>query len=81
MNKRRKVDTKEIGLEIGLIIGKHFFHTEYLHYGYWTNDLDINLLNLPQAQENHSNFIISHIPEGTKTILDVGCGVGRFALK
>ncbi len=81
MKKRKKVDSREVGLEIALLLGKHFFKTEHLHYGYWTSDLDIDLLNLPQAQENHSNFIISHIPAKTKTILDVGCGVGRFALR
>ncbi|MDY6854155.1 MAG: class I SAM-dependent methyltransferase [Thermodesulfobacteriota bacterium] len=81
MKKSRKIDSREVGLEIALLLGKHFFKTEHLHYGYWTSDLDIDLLNLPQAQENHSNFVISHIPSQTKTILDVGCGVGRFALK
>ena len=81
MNNRKKVDSKEIGLEIGLILSKHFFKTEHLHYGYWTNDLNVEPHNLPIAQDNHSNFIISHIPVEAKTILDVGCGVGRFALK
>ena len=81
MNKRKKVDSREIGLEIGLLLGKFFFKTEHLHYGYWTDDLNLDIINLPRAQENHSNFIISHIPEGTKTILDVGCGVGCFAEK
>lgn len=81
MNKRKKVDSREVGLEIGLLLGKFFFKTEHLHYGYWTDDLSLDIINLPQAQENHSNFIISHIPEGTKSILDVGCGVGRFAHK
>jgi SAM-dependent methyltransferase len=81
MDKRKKVDSKEIGLEIGLILGKHFFNTEHLHYGYWTSDLDVDLFNLPQAQDNYTDFVLSHIPEGVETILDVGCGVGRFALK
>lgn len=81
MKKQKKVSSKEIGLEIGLIIGKHFFNTEHLHYGYWTSELNIDLLNFTQAQENYSNFIISHIPDGAKTILDVGCGIGRLALK
>ena len=80
MKNRQKVDSKEIGLEIGLIIGKHLFKTEHLHYGYWTDDLSIDLINFPQAQENYGNFLISQIPEGTKTILDVGCGVGKLAL-
>ena len=30
MDKRKKVDTKEIGLEIGLNFGKHFLNTEHL---------------------------------------------------
>jgi SAM-dependent methyltransferase len=81
MIKKRKFDSKELGLEIGLIIGKHIFHSEHLHYGYWTDDLNIDLFNLPQAQENYCKFLISQIPEGIKTILDVGCGVGKMAAK
>jgi len=81
MSRRKKVDTREVGLEIGLLIGKHFFHTEHLHYGYWTSDLDIDLLNLPRAQEQYCDFLISHIPDGAKTVLDVGCGAGRLAWK
>ena len=81
MKKQKKVNSKEIGLELGLILGKHFLNTEHLHYGYWTGDLNINIFNLPQAQEEYSNFIISHIPDRAKTILDVGCGIGKFALK
>lgn len=80
MNKRKKVDSREIGLEIGLIFGKHFLKTEYLHYGYWTDEINRDIFNLPKAQVNYANFIISHIPEVTKTILDVGCGAGKFAL-
>ena len=81
MKKHKKVDFREIGLEIALIFGKHFLKTEHLHYGYWPSDLETDLQNLPQAQKNHSNFIISHIPEGTRTILDVGSGAGCFTLK
>ncbi|MFC1541063.1 class I SAM-dependent methyltransferase [Candidatus Latescibacterota bacterium] len=75
-----KTDTKEIGLEIGLIIGRELFNTEHLHYGYWTSDLEINLFNLSQAQKNFCDLIISQIPNETKTILDVGCGAGILAL-
>ncbi|MBN2104269.1 methyltransferase domain-containing protein [bacterium] len=81
MNKQKKIDSRDIGLEIGLILGQYFFNTEHLHYGYWAGDLDINLKNLPQAQKNYCHFIISQIPEGIKTILDVGCGVGRSAFE
>lgn len=73
---KNKIDSKDVGLSIGLIFGKYFFKTDDLHYGFWPGDLEVNKENLPKAQELHSEFIISHIPEGTKTILDVGCGGG-----
>ena len=81
MKKQNKVNSKELGLEIGLIIGKQIFNTEHLHYGYWSDGLKINLFNLPQAQEKYCDFLISQIPEKIKTILDVGCGVGQMAAK
>ena len=81
MKKKKKLDSKEIGLDIGLMLGNYFFRTEHLHYGYWTNDLKLDIHNLPEAQENSSDFVISHIPKGAKTLLDVGSGVGKFALK
>ncbi len=79
MSKRSKKDSKEMGLEVGIIVGKHLFNTEHLHYGYWTDDLDLTIQNLPIAQKQYSEFLISQIPEGAKNILDVGCGVGRFS--
>jgi SAM-dependent methyltransferase len=81
MTKGKRIDSKEVGLEIALLLGRHFLRTGHLHYGYWTRNLDVNLLNLPKAQENHSDFLISHIPEGAVSILDVGCGAGTLALK
>ncbi len=81
MKKRKKIDSKETGLEIALIFARHFLKTDHLHYGYWPDSLEIDIHNLPKAQENHSNFVISHIPEETKTILDVGCGAGRLTHK
>jgi len=79
--KKDKVKTKELGLLAGLIFGKYFFGTEDLHFGFWTDDLVVDKNNFAKAQENHSNFIISQIPESTKTILDVGCGAGILAAK
>lgn len=79
--KKKKVDLKEVGLDIGLILARQFFNTEYLHYGYWTEDLAVETANVYQAQENYADLIVSHIPESTRTILDVGCGAGKFAEK
>ncbi len=81
MGRRKKIKSKEIGLELALIVGRHVFKTENLHYGYWTNGLPVDILHLAQAQENHSDLIVSHIPDAPGTILDVGCGSGRLAFK
>lgn len=81
MKKDRKTVSREIGLEIAAICGKHFLKLEHLHYGYWTRDLEKDLANLHIAQENYVNFLISHIPGEVKSILDVGCGSGHMAKK
>ena len=77
----KRTISREIGLEIGAVCGKHFLKLEHLHYGYWTDDLELEIFNLHIAQENYVNFLISHIPEGAKTILDVGCGMGQISRK
>ena len=79
MKKTQKINSKDVGLEIGLIIEKHFFNTEHLHYGYWTDELPVTLRNLPLAQQKYCDHIISHIPPSVKSILDVGCGVGKLS--
>jgi len=77
--KNRKIDSKEIGLDLGLLLFKNFLDTDYLHYGLFTDNLEAKITNLPKAQENYAQYLISLIPDGVKTILDVGCGSGRFA--
>jgi 2-polyprenyl-3-methyl-5-hydroxy-6-metoxy-1,4-benzoquinol methylase len=81
VKKDKKTVSREIGLEIGSICGKYFLKLEHLHYGYWTRDIEVDIANVHIAQENYANFLISHIPEGTKKILDVGCGSGQIARK
>jgi 2-polyprenyl-3-methyl-5-hydroxy-6-metoxy-1,4-benzoquinol methylase len=81
MGKKNKVDTKEVGLDISIVFAKYLLNTEHLHYGYWTEDLEVNMYNIPAAQVKYSEFMVSNIPENTKSILDVGCGAGKFAEK
>jgi SAM-dependent methyltransferase len=71
--------SRNLGLEVAAICGKHFLKLEHLHYGYWANGLEIDIANLYIAQKNYTNFLVSHIPDGVKTILDVGCGTGQTA--
>jgi SAM-dependent methyltransferase len=73
------IDLRELGLAFAHILGKYFFQTEDLHYGLWTDDLEVESANIRKAQEKHSELLISHIPGTVKTVLDVGCGVGALA--
>jgi SAM-dependent methyltransferase len=77
--KNRKLDSKEVGLELGLLVFKYFLKTEYLHYGYFTDGLETVISHLKKAQENYADLIFSTIPSDVKTILDVGCGSGKTA--
>jgi len=79
--KNKKEISREIGIEIGAICGKHFLNLEHLHYGYWPNGLKVEISNLRTAQENYTNFLISQIPQGVRAILDVGCGQGYTVQK
>lgn len=82
MNKKKeKVSSKEVGLEIGLVISRFLYKTEHLHYGYWPDDLAIIPENVRKAQDLHSKLIIDAIPENVETILDVGSGSGGLAEK
>ena len=76
--KSKKEISRDIGLEISYLFGNYFLKLEHLHYGYWTEGLAVDIANLHIAQNAYVNFITSHIPEGVKTILDVGCGAGQI---
>ena len=81
MKKMGKVDSKEVGLEIGLLLTRFFFNSEDLHFGYWPDGTPTDMSTISKAQTNHSNLIFSHIPDGVKNILDVGSGSGELAKK
>ncbi len=79
MAKTQQVDSKEVGLVAGLNLFNFFLGTKDLHYGLWTDDLEVTVQNLPEAQKRYSDFLIGHFPQDIKTILDVGCGAGGLA--
>lgn len=74
-----KVDSREVGLIAGLNLFHFFLGSRDLHYGLWQDDLEVCIRNLPEAQRRYSEFLIGHIPDGVKRILDVGCGAGGVA--
>ena len=79
MARVKKVDSKEVGLDIGLVLLKFFLKTDHLHYGLFSDGLEGDIANLKQAQENYTELLAGHIEDGVKTILDVGCGSGKTA--
>jgi len=81
VKKDKRTVSREIGLEIGSICGRYFLKLNHLHYGYWTDGLEVDIANVHIAQENYAHFLISHIPKSAKKILDVGCGTGQIAKK
>ena len=76
---KSKINSKEVGLDLGLLLFKNFLDTDYMHYGFFTDSLEPKITNLPKAQDNYADLLMSVIPDGVKTILEVGCGSGRFA--
>ncbi len=55
----------------------------YLHYGYWepvpASGEELTIARLRIAQEAYAAKLVSFIPEGIKTVLDVGSGIGGNA--
>lgn len=73
------VDSREYGLEFGLLFTNQFLATDHLHYGLWDEGRAVCLQNLPRAQERYVQALIASIPEGVRRILDVGAGSGALA--
>ncbi len=56
----------------------------YLHYGFWDEPdsivlSEVTLHDLQQAQRRYIEHLATFIPNGVRTILDVGCGLGGNA--
>ena len=81
MGTNNVLPSREFGMAIGLILGRFWLKMEDLHYGYWTDDLPVEIQNLPTAQAQYTELLISTIPPGVRRILDVGCGTGHTAKK
>ena len=71
----------EFGLALGLVIGRFAIGMQDLHYGYWTEDLELIPTNIPRAQARYTEELIRDIPAGVRSVLDVGCGAGNTARK
>jgi SAM-dependent methyltransferase len=75
-----KIDTRAVGLDVGLAFIRWLTGAENLHYGLWTG-LEVTAGNLRAAQDNYSAKLFGYLPEGRLRILDIGGGAGETAKK
>ncbi|MEM1066585.1 MAG: methyltransferase domain-containing protein [Pseudomonadota bacterium] len=75
-----KIDSKALGLDIGLAFTKWLTGAENLHYGLW-DGLEVVPANLRTAQDRYTEKLFSLLPEGKLKILDIGGGAGETARK
>jgi SAM-dependent methyltransferase len=79
VRRERREAWQQVGLVSGFLAGRYFVGTKDLHYGYWQDDVEPNIRNLPRAQEEYCQFILKNIPAEAQRVLDVGCGAGSVA--
>lgn len=68
---------KDFGLQFALSITK----SDLLHFGYWDEGVPVTYQSIRAAQQRYVAEVISLIPQGTQTILDIGCGTGAVAVE
>lgn len=67
------------GLDFELYFVTEILKLNSLHYGYWQKDQPLNLENIKLAQEEYTKTLMTLIPGGVKSVLDVGSGIGDNA--
>jgi len=77
--KRGRIDTRSLGLDLGTSLMRFLTGREILHYGLWKNGQDVCAANLRAAQEAYTEKLVSLLPPGRLTILDIGGGCGETA--
>lgn len=77
---REKIDSRAIGLDVGLSFTKWLTGAENLHYGLW-DGLEVTAGNLHAAQAAYTDKLFKLLPKGKLRILDIGGGAGETARK
>jgi SAM-dependent methyltransferase len=75
-----KIDTRAVGLDVGLAFIRWLTGAENLHYGLWTG-LEVTAGNLKAAQEAYTAKLFGYLPAERMRILDIGGGAGETAKK
>ncbi len=66
--------------ELGLVLARQLASVEDLHYGLWSDGLELKLGNMGVAQQRYSDLLIAQLPTpaGGARVLDIGCGTGHL---
>jgi 2-polyprenyl-3-methyl-5-hydroxy-6-metoxy-1,4-benzoquinol methylase len=77
----KHMNTKELSLDIEALISQTLYGHGFLHYGYWPDTQTVipSLESLGKAQQAYFDRMVAMIPQGIRTILDVGSGTGSNA--
>ncbi len=70
---------KGLPYDYSLRLYKDVFGLQHLHFGLWSEEDPPNLDGFRAAQERYAERLQARIPEGVRTILDVGCGTGAMS--
>jgi len=75
--------SKDFRLDLEALFSQALEGKGYLHYGYWPDRTadELTLHRLALAQQAYFDQLAGAIPEGTRSILDVGSGTGSNALR
>lgn len=76
----KKIDTRAVGLDVGLAFIRWLTGADNLHYGLWTG-LEVTAGNLRAAQDAYTVKLFGYLPKGPLRILDIGGGAGETAKK
>jgi MPBQ/MSBQ methyltransferase len=71
-------DITRNGIDFQLWFATHVLGLRSLHYGYWDDpeNTTLDLDEVRKAQIRYTDYLVSSMPSGLHTVLDVGCGVG-----
>ncbi len=76
----KTIDTRAVGLDVGLAFIRWLTGAESLHYGLWTG-LAVNAANLKAAQDAYTDRLLTFLPPPPARVLDIGGGAGETAKK
>ena len=69
--------SRSAGIDEYLKFMQQVFGMRMLHLGLFTDDIPHDVDGVLQAQNVYTRALIALVPEGVKSVLDVGCGTGE----